>query len=403
MSLVRALGSRNTQGAGLADRAVGAVFTMSKRERPEAGADGGVVQFPRYTGGQQEVVPEPRRGRSANQQHGEPAAKRGCGEETLAAAAAAAAAATTTTAAAAAHAAGKDQMDDEGDEGDDDEGDDDDDEEGEGEGEGEGDEDDGGENEAKEQDDDPAAYKVAILDSMLSELCAPCSPKAIKANKGFCKFEGGCNKRSQYGGLCIAHGGVRERKPCQHESGCKKWALGKSGVCITHGAAVKRRLCQHEGCPLTSRKGGMCAAHGGGGAMCKSKTCTKLPLKGGFCVAHGGIYQRCKFEGGCEKWAAKAGLCKGHGGTKPRTMCKQPGGCIKVAKKDGLCLAHRTALIRCKYAPGCKKNAQWKGGFCITHWRALPKCSWPGGCETAVPVEGYCATHDGVAAMLALK
>ena len=77
---------------------MGAVFTMSKRERPEAGADGGVVQLPRYTGGQQEVVPEPRRGRSANQQHGEPAAKRERGEETLAAAAAAAAAATTTTA-----------------------------------------------------------------------------------------------------------------------------------------------------------------------------------------------------------------------------------------------------------------------------------------------------------------
>ena len=96
-------------------------------------------------------------------------------------------------------------------------------------------------------------------------------------------LEQGCDKWAQAGGLCIAHGGGKQ-KPCSVE-GCGTLAASR-GVCVKHGGG-NRKPCSVEGCGTLANSKGLCVKHGGG-KPCSVEDCGKQAQSGneGMCRRH---------------------------------------------------------------------------------------------------------------------
>ncbi|OWZ24346.1 hypothetical protein PHMEG_000628 [Phytophthora megakarya] len=87
----------------------------------------------------------------------------------------------------------------------------------------------------------------------------------------------GCDKSSQGGGLCRAHGGG---KKCRIP-GCSK-GTQRLGLCYLHGGI---RRCIMEGCKKKDRGNGYCISHGGG-RRCEAENCNRSVRKGNHCQMH---------------------------------------------------------------------------------------------------------------------
>ncbi|OQS07405.1 amidohydrolase family protein, partial [Thraustotheca clavata] len=250
------------------------------------------------------------------------------------------------------------------------------------------------------------------------------STTAAPRKANHCRYEGGCTKYAQAGGMCIAHGGGRlctvatcpayNTRTCRLHGGsmkcmhadCTNAAIGKLRVCCKHGGG---RKCQTEGCNKYDAGKGFCLSHGGGRlckhddcpkkqyrqgfcyehatkAMCRVEGCPRLDLGKGFCKTHGGGYT-CKVEG-CTKKDKGGGHCIAHGGG---TRCRSPG-CIKVNRGGGFCKAHGGGK-KCQY----NNCAEWVlgGGFCKTHGGGAGKRCSAKGCLKFNQGGGFCLSHGG--------
>ncbi|KAE8894274.1 hypothetical protein PF007_g6859 [Phytophthora fragariae] len=100
-------------------------------------------------------------------------------------------------------------------------------------------------------------------------------------------FGEGCDKSSQGGGLCRAHGGGKKcRVP-----GCSK-GTQRLGLCYLHGGI---RRCIMEGCKKKDRGNGYCISHGGG-RRCEAENCNRSVRKGNHCQMHQGLADDTPFQ-----------------------------------------------------------------------------------------------------------